>query len=243
LSAAVKQAIVEAHPNILIRFETLSSQIGKTLLRERLMATLSGFFGVLAGIIAVVGLYGVMSYMVARRRNEIGVRMALGADGAHGRSHGPARRDAAARRRSGDWSRAQRSSPPGWPNRFLYGLTPGDPATLGAAVAGLFAVGALASYLPARRAARSKRSQSSARSDGGHRCRGCGTCSAAGTTPAPIWIGRSRSTSPKRLACGSNAGNRQSARGWRPDVPSQRDERARAGRSAQRPQLIRRDLA
>ena len=153
LSAAVKQAIGEAHPNILIRFDTLSSQIGRTLLRERLMATLSAFFGALAGIIAVVGLYGVMSYMVARRRNEIGVRMALGADGAAvvrmvlrdatrlltvGLAIGLALAILAAR----------------VAESFLYGLTPGDPSTLAAAVAGLFAVGALASYLPARRAAR-----------------------------------------------------------------------------------------
>ena len=52
----------------------------ESLLRERLMATLSGFFGGLAVLIATIGLYGVMSYTVARRRNEIGIRMALGAD-------------------------------------------------------------------------------------------------------------------------------------------------------------------
>ena len=91
--------------------------------------------------------------MVARRRNEIGVRMALGADGAAvvrmvlrdatrllavGLAIGLALAILAAR----------------VAESFLYGLTPGDPSTLAAAVAGLFAVGALASYLPARRAAR-----------------------------------------------------------------------------------------
>ena len=80
LVASVKQALAEANPNLLIKFETLASHVEKSLLRERLMATLSGFFGALAGLLATIGLYGVMSYMVARRRNEIGIRIALGAD-------------------------------------------------------------------------------------------------------------------------------------------------------------------
>ena len=153
LVASVKQALAEAHPNILIKFETLASQVEKSLLRERLMATLSGFFGALAGLLATIGLYGVMSYMVARRRNEIrhpdgpwrGSRLVvrlvlreavvlLGA----GVLVGLALAAAAARATAS----------------LLFGLQPGDPATLAAAAAGLCAVGVLASYLPARRASR-----------------------------------------------------------------------------------------
>jgi putative ABC transport system permease protein len=153
LVAAVKRAVAEANPNILIKFETLASQVEKSLLRERLMATLSGFFGALAGLLATIGLYGVMSYMVARRRSEIGIRMALGADRAlvvrlmlrealvllgAGVLLGLALAAAAARATAS----------------LLFGLEPGDPATLAAAVAVLGAVGVLSSYLPARRASR-----------------------------------------------------------------------------------------
>src|SRR5437773_2159349 len=80
ITSGVTSVAGQMNSNIIVQFQTLKTLVRDSLLRERLMATLSGFFGALAALIATIGLYGMMSYMVARRRNEIGIRMALGAD-------------------------------------------------------------------------------------------------------------------------------------------------------------------
>jgi putative ABC transport system permease protein len=152
-TAAVRSALAQISPVIGIDFRAFETTVRDALLRERLMATLSGFFGALAALIAAIGLYGVMSYLVVRRTNEIGVRIALGAD----------RRDILAliMRQAGvllaiglatgtllalTAATAARS--------MLFGLKPYDGRTLALAAALLAAVTAAASYLPARRAAR-----------------------------------------------------------------------------------------
>jgi len=150
---AITAAVAELHPGIGIQFSVLTTQLKDSLLRDRLMAALAGAFGVLAGLLAVLGLYGVIAYMVQRRRNEIGVRIALGAGRARviqlvlseaalllviGLAVGVA---------LALWAAKAAAS-------MLYGLTPYDPVTLGGAIAVLTAVGLIASYGPAHRASR-----------------------------------------------------------------------------------------
>jgi putative ABC transport system permease protein len=148
----VRRAVAEVNPAISIDFRLMSKQLGESLLRERLMATLSGGFGFLAGLLATLGLYGVISYMVARRRKEIGVRIALGAD--RGRVIRLVLREAILLLMVGLGIGALLAS---WAGRaastLLFGLKPYDPVSMLGAMAALSIVALGSSFLPARRAA------------------------------------------------------------------------------------------
>ena len=81
LISSLKTVAAHNNPDVVLNFSLLRTSIRAGLRRERLMATLSGFYGALAAILSMVGLYGIMSYTVVRRTSEIGIRMALGAAG------------------------------------------------------------------------------------------------------------------------------------------------------------------
>jgi hypothetical protein len=150
---AIKATTASINPGFDLEFRVLSQQLNESLLRDRLMAALAGAFGLLAGVLATLGLYGVISYMVARRRNEIGVRIALGAD--RSRVIGLVLRETAVLAAIGLVIGAGLAV---WAGRaasaLLFGLKPYDPVTLAGAAALLAAIALLATYAPARRAAR-----------------------------------------------------------------------------------------
>ncbi len=152
VAAAVKSQLARWNPEVVLGFQAYDRMIREGLIRERLMATLSAFFGFLAALLATIGLYGVVSYMVVKRRNEIGVRMAMGAG--RGDIVRMVLREAGALFGAGLAIGAILAVAAAHTARsLLFGLRPTDPVTLAIAVACLAAVAAAASVLPARRAA------------------------------------------------------------------------------------------
>lgn len=153
LTRSVAAALARAEPGLDFSFRPLKDQIEASLVQERIVAALSGFFGGLALLLAGLGLYGVTAYAVSRRRREIGIRIALGSPRASvvklvlvricllvgaGTVIGVAASMWAAR----------------FVGALLFGIDPHDGATIAGAVAVLAIVGLLAGSLPAWRASR-----------------------------------------------------------------------------------------
>ena len=150
---AVVQAIAGVHKDIAVDFKRLDEDLGANVLQERLVATLSAFFGGLALLLAALGLYGVMSYTVTRRRNEIGIRMALGAE--PGTVIGLVLRNVAFITIVGLIVGAAASIGTGrFINTLLYNLAASDTTMIVVTAITLASAAAIAGYLPARRAAR-----------------------------------------------------------------------------------------
>jgi putative ABC transport system permease protein len=154
LSRSVVAAIGKVNPDLSLTIRSLSDQVSLSISQERLLAMLAAFFGMLALLLAMVGLYGVTSYAVSQRQTEMAIRMALGGTP-----------------RNLVWMVLQHVGVliaggiaagiilSWWATRFiatslLYGLRPHDPVTVVGAVVVLVIVGACAAFLPARRATR-----------------------------------------------------------------------------------------
>jgi len=153
LTPSLTRAVTRLAPSAVVSYQTVARNIRDSLLTDRLMATLAGVFGLLALLIASVGLYGLMSYSVTRRKAEIGIRMVLGAEprgvvrmvlGESGLLLGVGLIVGAVLA-----ALATR-----WASGLLFGLAPWDPVSFSLAAATLAAVSLAAAWIPAWRASR-----------------------------------------------------------------------------------------
>ena len=153
LEPQVKRALAEADPNLTVTsVRTLQEQVDRSFDQQRAVASLAGLFGVVALVLAAVGLYGVTAYSVAQRTNEIGIRMALGAN----------RRNVIGMVLQGAFGRVVVGLALGLPlavgagyllSAQLYGVQFWDPLALGVGAAALGTCAFLAAIIPANRAA------------------------------------------------------------------------------------------
>jgi predicted permease len=148
----IRQIVHQADPQLpILSFRTVNEQVGRSLSTERLLAVLSGSFGALALLLSLIGLYGVMSFVVTRRTREIGIRLALGATGAS--AIRLVLRDAVAMIVGGIAIALPCVAALGkLVQSQLFGITATDPATVAAAAAVLAAGALAAAFIPAWRA-------------------------------------------------------------------------------------------
>jgi putative ABC transport system permease protein len=151
LAPSVAAAISDVDRNVAFMFESLQDNVNRSIGQERLVAMLSGLFGLLALLLAGLGLYGITAYAVARRRSEIGVRIALGAE----------RKDILAFVLGKSLTMTATGIALGllvavavtrFLSRMLFGVTPLDPMTFMGVALLFVVVTTLAAFLPARRA-------------------------------------------------------------------------------------------
>jgi predicted permease len=154
LAGAVRREVQSVHSTLLItNISTMEQQIALNLIRERLVSSLSVAFGLLALALTCIGLYGILAYSVARRTNEIGIRLALGATRAD--TVWMVLREALILAAAGVvigtpfvWLLGRASQ------TLLYGVSAFDPLAVSASAAGLLAFAVAAGWIPARRASR-----------------------------------------------------------------------------------------
>ena len=149
----LRREIAEANPHLAIGdFSTMEAAVEDSIGAQKLAAGVIGVFGGLALLITVVGLYGLLSYLVEQRTQEIGIRMALGAD--RGAVVGMVMRQTLVLMGAGVAIGLGLAL---WSNRllhgFLYGVSASDPWTVCLAPLGLVVCGLIAAIVPARRAA------------------------------------------------------------------------------------------
>jgi len=152
--AAVREAVRRIDPNLpILKVSTQAEQIEQRFAQEKVFAQAYALFGSLAVLVASIGLFGLMSYSVARRTNEIGIRMALGADRAD--VVGMVMRESLVLVAAGVAIGAAIALGAGrFVASLLFNLAPADPATMTASAAVMIAISLVAGYLPARTASR-----------------------------------------------------------------------------------------